>query len=153
VAVSRLDVARPVLVISLLLLAGWPVLEWWQFGLPTGLLSLWHTTAAVSLGYVFSLSRSLRREGRAATERRIAVVGGKEVQLLRLSSSQDEFAEGLFYAGIRIGAEEAATRAEELGASKLAEQLREEVRAAMPETDERLRSWRAMREREMGGAA
>lgn len=69
----------------------------------------------------------------------------------RLSPSRDEFAEGLFYAGIRIGAEEAATRAEELGAGKVADQLREEVRAAMPETEARLQSWRAMREREMGG--
>lgn len=149
---NRLRFSKFMSALSLLLLCGYPVLEWWAWGWPAVLVGLYHTATAVSVGYILSLSRSVRREEREAKERTIAVTGGPTVQLLRLKGTPDEFAEGLFYAGIRIGAEEAAARVEELGAAEVAAQLRQEVRAAMPETEERFQSWRAMREREMGGA-
>ena len=131
---------------SLLLLSGWCALAWWAFGWAAGLASLYHTAAAFSVGYVISVGQSLRREAREANERTLAIVGGKEVQLLRLK--KDEFAEVLFNDGIRIGAEEAASRVEELGAAEVAAQLRQEVRAALPETDARFECWRRMREQE-----
>lgn len=149
---NRSQLSGVAAITSLLLLCGWPVLEWWAFGWEFVLVGLYHTFTAVSVGYILCLRRSVRREERAANERTVAIVGGKEVHLLRLKGSQDEFAEGMFYGGIRIGAEEAATRAEELGAVEVAAQLRREVKEAMPETEGRLQSWRAMREREMGGA-
>lgn len=150
---NRLRLSPLLSVVSLLLLCGYPVIEWWALGWPAVLVGLYHTATAVSVGYIFSLSRSVRREEREAKERTIAVHDAdSKVRLLRLKGTPDEFAEGMFYAGIRIGAEEAATRVEELGAVAAADQLRREVRAALPETEGRLQSWQAMRERETGGA-
>lgn len=80
---NRLAVSRSLLVISLTMLAGWPVLEWWQFGWPTVLVSLYHTACAIQVGYVVCVAHAayLARK----TERKIAVVGGKEVQLPALA--------------------------------------------------------------------
>ena len=135
---SRLQVSGLAAVLSVLLLMWWPVLEWWQFGWAAVLVSLYHTVTAIYVGYLARIYISTDRSLRAVAG------GGKD----RPAKGRDEFLEGLFNDGIRIGAEEAASRVEELGAVELAARLRQEVKAALPETEARFECWRRMREQE-----